>query len=102
MSERTVRIEWLPDSPVEYKSDGIYITASAVRDVLTTSHLHCTWEVTRDGILDACGKTAVAIRFDEGTGELGEVCKHHANRMLVPLSFITEAASRLPQGSGTP
>lgn len=64
-----VRLEWMPDSPVEWKSDGVLVTASEVRDVLTSSHIHCTWEVSRRGELNPCGKTAVAIRYDENNAD---------------------------------
>lgn len=76
-----------------YQSAGVYVTASEVRDVLTSSHLHCTWETTRDGHLEPCGKTAVAIRYDENNGVLGEVCKAHTARVMVPLSFIASVAA---------
>lgn len=90
---------WLPHphiTPDGYESDGAFVTASEVRDVLTGSHLACTWETTRDGQLEACMKPAVAIRFDEENGICGEVCKHHAKRVLVPLAFIAEVAKTIP------
>lgn len=93
-----VRLEWMPDSPVEWKSDGVLVTASEVRDVLTSSHIHCTWEVSRRGELNPCGKTAVAIRYDENNGGVTEVCKHHASRMLVPLTFIAAVVVPTPEG----
>ena len=78
------------DNPHGYRA---VVTASEVRDVLTSSHLHCMWEVTRAGELEPCGKTAVAVRWDEQTDTLGEVCKHHTCGVVVPLSFIAEVAS---------
>lgn len=75
-----------------FTATGVYVTASEVRDVLTSSHLHCGWEVSRGGQAEPCGKEAVAIRWDEQHGVLGEVCKAHACRVLVPLSFIAEVA----------
>lgn len=98
MSEPRVWLEDLPDTPREWSSDGVYVTAAEVRDVLTSSHLHCCWQVTRDGRADVCGKPAVAIRYDESNGGVGEVCKHHAKRMLVPLSFIATVADSRPVG----
>jgi len=77
----------------ESVSGGVYVTAAEVYDVIHSSHLHCCWEVRRDGELQPCGKEAVAIRFDENNGGLGEVCKHHAKRVLVPLTFIAEVAA---------
>jgi hypothetical protein len=87
-----VFIPWPHRVDDDYASDGVYVTEAAVRDVLHSSHLHCTWEVTRGGQLEPCMKTAVAIRYDENAGELTEVCKAHAVRILVPLSFIAEVA----------
>lgn len=91
MSESKTFIE-IPDDP-EYT--GVYITASGVRDVLTSSHLHCTWEVSRNGCAEPCMKPAVAIRYDEQNGVLSEVCKHHAKRVLVPLEFIVKVAATI-------
>jgi hypothetical protein len=82
-----------PDYPVRL------VTASEVRDVLTSRHLYCGWEVSRKGGLEPCGKDAVAIRFDETNGGVGEVCKHHAKGLLVPLEFIAWVASGLTTGA---
>ncbi len=76
--------------------DNVRITASEVRDVLTSSHLHCGWEVARNGELEPCGKTAVAIRYDEQNGALGEVCKHHTARVMVPLWYIAAVKPATP------
>lgn len=81
--------------PVEVATGSVYVTASEVRAVLTSSHLHCGWEVTRQGQVEPCGKPAVAIRYDEDNGGLGEVCKHHTKGSLVPLSFVAEVARTL-------
>ena len=99
MSESRVFIPW--DHMVEpgYHSEGVYVTASEVRDVLASSHLHCGWEVSRNGEAQPCMKTAVAIRYDEEHGALGEVCKAHAVRVLVPLSFIADVATNRENGS---
>ena len=82
----------IPHPSDEYRSEVVRVTASEVRDVLTSSHLHCTWETTRGGELEPCGKTAVAIRYDEANGGISEVCKAHACRVLVPLNFIAVVA----------
>lgn len=93
----TVYLE-IPDS----RSGGVFVTAAEVYDVIHSSHIHCCWEVTHDGELQPCMKPAVAIRFDENNGGLGEVCKYHAKRILVPLAFIAEvAAGSKPQGADT-
>jgi len=96
MSESRVFIPWHLDVNDVYSSDGIYVTASGVRDVLTSSHLHCSWETTRGGVAEPCMKPAVAIRVDEELGILSEVCKAHACRVMVPLSFIAEVAAATP------
>lgn len=95
MSEPRVFIPWMHAVGDDYDSEGVWVTASEVRDVLTTSHMHCGWEVSRGGEAQPCGKTAVAIRYDEEHGVLGEVCKAHAARVLVPLSFIAQVAAEI-------
>lgn len=96
-NETRVFIPWEKKSPDSYRSDGIYVTASGVRDVLTSSHLHCTWDTTRSGVVEPCMKPAVAIRVDEELGILSEVCKAHACRVLVPLSFVAQVAATIGQ-----
>lgn len=95
MSEPRVFIPWMHAVGDDYDSEGVWVTASEVRDVLTTSHMHCGWEVSRGGEAQPCRKTAVAIRYDEEHGVLGEVCKAHAARVLVPLSFIAQTAAEV-------
>ena len=95
MSEPRVFIPWMHAVGDDYDSEGVWVTASEVRDVLTTSHMHCGWEVSRGGEVQLCRKTAVAIRYDEEHGVLGEVCKAHAARVLVPLSFIAQVAAEV-------
>ena len=95
MSEPRVFIPWMHAVGDDYDSEGVWVTASEVRDVLTTSHMHCGWEVSRGGEAQPCRKTAVAIRYDEENGVLGEVCKAHAARVLVPLSFIAQTAAEV-------
>lgn len=94
MSEPRVFIPWMHEVD-GYYSEGVWVTASEVRDVLATSHMHCGWEVSRGGEAQPCMKTAVAIRYDEEHGALGEVCKAHAVRVLVPLSFIAQVAAEV-------
>lgn len=77
--------------------DAVRITRSEVRDAITSSHLHCGWEVSRDGQAEPCGKPAVAIRYDEQNGALGEVCKHHTARVMVPLWYVV-AVTQEPEG----
>lgn len=83
-----------------YRAEAVNVTASEVRDVLTSSHMHCGWETTRKGELEPCGKEAVAIRYDEWNGTVSEVCKAHAHRILVPLSFIAHVASTIHVNGG--
>lgn len=95
MSENRVFIPWSHEVDTDYYSEGVYVTASEVRDVLTTSHMHCGWEVSRRGEAQPCMKTAVAIRYDEEHRVLGEVCKAHAVRVMVPLAFVAQVAAEV-------
>lgn len=74
------------------RTDGVYVTASEVSDVITSKDHRCAWETSRRGQLEPCGKDAVAIRWDINNHVLTGVCKGHAHGILVPLAFITEVA----------
>ena len=76
-----------PDYP------ALLVTASEVRDAITSRYQLCGWEVTRAGQIEPCMKEAVALRCDETNGGVGLVCKHHAKRLLVPLDYITHVAA---------
>lgn len=87
--DRTEEIE----IPCDSEWDSAYIvTAGEALDVLNSSHLMCTWEVSRKGRAEPCEREAVAIRFDEMNGGIAEVCKRHTSRAMVPLSFIAKVA----------
>lgn len=74
------------------ETQGVYITASEVHDVITSNDHRCAWETTRRGQLQPCDRDTVAIRWDHTNHVLTQVCKGHARGILVPLSFITEVA----------
>lgn len=84
-------------APHDGSSDGVYVTASEVRDVITSKDHRCEWETSRRGQLEPCGKDAVAIRWDINNHVFTGVCKGHAHGMVVPLAFIVEVAREVDQ-----
>lgn len=58
---------------------------------MTTSHSEvtiCAEEVARQGELEPCDKTAVALRVDADGGKSYPVCIYHTRRPMVPLDGI--------------